>query len=163
LICVAEDQIHAQCFSYTMATRPLHERLRAVLTQLSGLSLLVILRRVGAFDVEAPLRLAGDELADVLDALRDIEVPEEARHHHHHMLIGTRAIGRVHALVVTATGVGLGDSGRRELSTVLSEAADQLRHATRALPGFEMVDFRQSCCAAHAPAFRREVPERLAF
>jgi hypothetical protein len=146
-----------------MESRPLHEGLRGVLTQLGGLSLLVVLQRAATFDVETPLRQAGETLAEFDHALRALAVPGEAAHHHHHMVAASRAIGRAHALLSSANRFGSDDGARRALSATLADAADQLRFATQALPGFEMVDFTQSCCAAHRTTMPAGARERLTF
>jgi hypothetical protein len=138
--------------SYVVACQPLHERLRDLVTQLGGLSLMVMLRREGAFDRETPLRLARDALSETGETLGGLPVPPRAAHHHHHMTEAARAAGRAADLIAGDRLTPDAEAAKRALSRELRAAADHLRYASRALPGFEMVDLTQSCCAAHTAA-----------
>jgi truncated hemoglobin YjbI len=160
---VAEDRIAAACFPYTAESRPLHDRLKEVLTQFGGIALQVMLHRAGTFDMDTPLRHAGEALSELRQALQGLPVPAEAAHHHHHLCEAAREAGRAHDLIATARKVEADEGKRRELAAALRRAADHLRFATRILPGFEIVDFKQSCCAAHATTLRAEPVERLTF
>jgi hypothetical protein len=150
----SEDKIAAGALRYVVECQPIHERLRQLLTQLGGLSLMTMLERDGApaFDRNTPLRLAGDALGETRETLRDLAVPERALHHHHHLSEAIRALGRVSGLLSAPPSTRKTEAARQELSTSLRLAADHLRFAGRAMPGFEMVDLGQSCCAAHAAA-----------
>jgi hypothetical protein len=144
-----EDQSAAP-LRYVVACQPVHERLRDLVTQLGGLSLMVMLRREGAFDRDTPLRRAREALSELREALRGLPVPHRAAHHHHHMFEACHAIGRAGDLLAGDPLTRDAEAARLALSRELRSAADHLRHASRALPGFEMVDLTQSCCAAHA-------------
>lgn len=82
----------------------------------------------------------------MLEALR---VPGQAAHHHHHLAQATRTIERA-CVLVASPKVWTDEAARRELAAAVRTAADHLRFASRAMPGFEMVDLNQACCAAHA-------------
>ena len=63
---------------YVVACQPVHERLREAAIQLGGLSLMTMLRREDAFDLETPLRIASGTVAEAGEALRDLAVPDAA-------------------------------------------------------------------------------------
>jgi hypothetical protein len=66
------------------------------------------------------------------------------------MIEAVRAAGRAADLIAGDRLTPDAETARRALSRELRASTDHLRHASRALPGFEMVDLTQSCCAAHA-------------
>jgi hypothetical protein len=142
----------AEPLGYVVACQPLHERLRVLVTQLGGLSLMTMLRREGVFDRETPLRLAREALSETGETLRALPVPPRAAHHHHHMTEACRAAGRASDLIAGDRLTLDAEAARLTLSRELRAATEHLRFASRALPGFEMVDLTQSCCAAHAAA-----------
>jgi hypothetical protein len=145
--------------AYVVACQPLHERLRDLVTQLGGLSLMIMLRREGAFDRDTPLRLARAGLAEAGEMLRGLPVPARAAHHHRHMTEACRAARRASDIIADIRLTRDEEAAKRALSRELRSAADHLRHASRALPGFEMVDLTQSCCATHAAAAGPETTE----
>lgn len=156
----AEDETDARSLPYVVACQPLHARLRDVVTQLGGLSLMTMLRREGAFDRETPLRLVRAALTETGEALGGLRVPPRAAHHHHHMSEACRAAACAADLIADLRLGRDAEAARRDLSRELRAATDHLRHASRALPGFEMVDLTQSCCAAHgAMALEAETTE----
>jgi len=156
----ASDQTRgAEPLAYVVACQPLHERLRDAVIQLGGLSLMTMLRREGAFDRETPLRLVREALAGTGQALGGLPVPPSAAHHHHHMREACCAAGRAADLIADQRLGRDAETANRDLSRELRAATDHLRHASRALPGFEMVDLAQSCCAAHAAAPAAETTE----
>ncbi len=154
------DTTHGDAaLAYVVACQPLHERLRDVVTQLGGLSLMTMLRREGAFDRETPLRLVREALGNIGEALRALPVPHRAAHHHHHMTEACRAAAGAADLIADRRLTGNEEAARLALSRELRAATDHLRFASRALPGFEMVDLTQSCCAVHAAAPGTEATE----
>ena len=155
-----EDRVADGCLQYILESRPLHDRLRQGLTQLAGLSLLVMLRQAASPDMDGRIRIA-EALSETRQMLLALRVPGRAAHHHHHLLEATRTIERVCALIASLK-VRTDEAARRELAAAVRIAADHLRLASRAMPGFEMVDLNQACCAAHANALRLE-PADLKF
>jgi hypothetical protein len=155
----AEDESDARSLPYVVACQPLHEQLRDVVTQLGGLSLMTMLRREGAFDRTTPLRLVREALGSIGEALRDLTVPHRGAHHHHHMTEACRAAAGAADLIADRRLTKNEEAARLALSRELRAATDHLRFASRALPGFEMVDLTQSCCAVHAAAAGKEATE----
>jgi hypothetical protein len=45
----------------------------------------------------------------------------------------------------------------------MKRGMEDLRWASRALPGFELVNFSQGCCAMHGAPLNRETKKRLRF
>lgn len=148
---------------YVVACQPVHERLREVATQLGGLSLMAMLRRDGTFDLETPLAMAAATLAEASASLRGIVVPGAAAHHFHHMSEAARALDRVARLMSGGAVARSSDSARRGISDGLGSATAHLRHAADAMPGFETVDLKNACCAAHAAAVLAAEPVELKF
>ncbi len=148
---LSDDHLSAGSLRYVVECQPVHERLRDLLTQLGGLSLMTMLRREGTFDRATPLRRAREALSETSETLRRLPVPPGAAHHHHHMSEACRAIGRASDLIAGDPLTGNAEAAKLTLSRELRAAADHLRFASRAMPGFEMVDLTQSCCAAAAP------------
>lgn len=148
----SDEGLAAEPFHYVVACQPAHERLRAVLTQLAGLSLMTMLGRETTFDRETPLRLVRASLSETEEMLAGLPVPPRAAHHHHHVSEACRALARACDLASGDPITRNTEPAKRDLSRQLRLAADHLRFAGRALPGFEMVDLTQSCCAAHASA-----------
>ena len=146
----SDDSLVAEPLQYIVACQPVHERLRGLLTQLAGLSLMTMLGREATFDRETPLRLVRASLSEAEEMLGGLPVPPRAAHHHHHVSAACRAISRACDMVSCDPITRNTEPAKRELSRQLRSAADHLRFASGALPGFEMVDLTQSCCAAHA-------------
>ena len=156
------NRLAARPLAYVVACQPLHGRLRDVAIQLGGLSLIAMLPRRDGFDGEAPLRAAADALAGIRAEVLDLAVPPPAAHHHRHMAAALAALARVAALLGRGPGSG-GEDVRREISAALRAGTDHIRHAANAMPGFETVDLRHSCCAAHAAAVLSAEPAELRF
>lgn len=148
---------------YVMACQPVHDRLREAAVQLGGLSLMTMLRHDGAFDIETPLRMAVDTVAAAGETLRGLVVPERAAHHFHHMTEAARALDRIGRRMDAGTLARTSEAARREISAGLKAAADHLRFAADAMPGFQTVDLKHACCAAHAAAVLAAEPVELKF
>jgi len=90
-----------------------------------------------------------DEVERAEEIICGIRVPERSLHYHFHLVNALRIIrgvaeelGRINAF-----------SHSREIDAVRAELGrglQELRHTSRNVPGFEMVDLSQSCCALHA-------------
>ncbi|MCB1501072.1 MAG: hypothetical protein KDK07_15010 [Bauldia sp.] len=148
---------------YVVACQPVHDRLREAATQLGGLSLMTMLRRDGGFDLETPLRMASETVAEAGEALGGLAVPDAAAHHFHHMTAAARALNGVVGRMGAGGAARASDAARREISAALRAAADHLRFAANAMPGFETVDLKHACCAAHAAAVLAAEPVELKF
>ena len=135
---------------YIVASRPLHEQLRQVLTQLAGFALLVMTPGRSPAALDAPVAMAAGALPPIRDAIASLRVPPQARHHHRHLTASADTLARCAVLLVRCLGVNADDAARDALVRGLREATNHLRATTRLLPGFEMADLTQACCAAHA-------------
>ncbi len=135
---------------YVLASRPVHDGLRQVLTQAAGFALLVIVPgRVPAM-LDGPAALARRALSPTREALGALRVPPQAQHHHFHLVCAADALARCLDLLTTCLRPVAFDAERDALVRGLREATDHLRAAARLLPGFEMADLTQACCAVHA-------------
>jgi len=139
---------------YIVNSRPLHDRLQQILTQVAGFSLLVMTRGPGAPRLDGPLALAGDAFRSTREELGALHVPARAKHHYRHVIDAAGAVERSMGLLTDCLRPQADETTRAVLVRCLRLATDHLRAATRLLPGFEMVDLRQACCAAHPTSGR---------
>ena len=94
-----------------------------------------------------------DELERAEEIIRSIRVPVRSRHHHLHL---TNALGAIRG-VAEKLGRARISGQPREMDAIVAELGrgwEELRHASRNVPGFEMVDLSQSCCALHSRRLR---------
>jgi hypothetical protein len=126
------------------------ERFRQILTQLAGFALLITTRRVERSVWSGPLDIAEDRAMEAGQLLRALRPPGEARHHFHHLAATGEAIERALAAAHACLTMRAGEADRDDLMRALRTATEHLRASTRLLPGFELVDLRQACCAVHA-------------
>jgi len=136
---------------YMTACGPLQARIRDVLTQLAGFAFLLATRRGRSAPPAGPLDLARTEAAALAEELAALRPPGEAAHHFHHLSAAAEALGRSVRLGYACLAAGAGEVDRDGLTAALRAATDHLRATARLLPGFELVDLRQACCAAHLP------------
>jgi hypothetical protein len=141
------DPLASGVTRYISSVQPVHEAMNTILRQVAGLSLLIMSRRAAALAMDAPLVLAREAYRSASDALAVAFVPSQAWHHHHHMLGASLALRRVFDLVDVCLCLAADDADRADLVAALQHALHHLRAASRSLPGFEMVDLRQACCA----------------
>jgi hypothetical protein len=95
------------------------------------------------------LDLARDVHGSAAEATFSAKAPPGARHHHHHMLAAARNLSAALSAMPAALT-------KRDTESVdkafhpLTEGFRELQSASRCLPGFEIIDFEQGCCAEHA-------------
>lgn len=147
-----DDRGDRALLSYMESARPVQEMLRQVLTQVAGCSLMLMTRARPSMPPEGAMPLARVAAERAHEQLRAIRVPEAAAHHFHHLEKVAEAIRRAFAGVDACMAPGAGDADRDRLSGALNAATKHLRASARLLPGFEIVDFGQACCAMHATA-----------
>lgn len=135
--------------AYVEASSPCFEDLRAVTAQLAGLLLLAAsgARSAGP---DHPMRAVAEELLETArDAtLRLAPRSPRARHHHEHLLATAARLTEALAMIRAAP---LGREGITEPTRLLNAAWTELAAASRALPGFDLIDLTGACCAMHAP------------
>jgi hypothetical protein len=140
---------------YVAAARPVQQLISDTLTQVAGFALLLMTSRNRASLAEGALASAREAAMRASEEARALVVPEIAAHHHHHLRAAAAAL--LQACVATLDCLRVDASGQSDaLVRTLRSSSDHLRTTARLLPGFELVDFGQACCAAHAP---RRLPQ----
>jgi hypothetical protein len=116
---------------YVLRTHPYFEDLKQVAAQLAGL---LVLDAAGAAGDHSMLASAREAHRRALDGLRSARVPARVRAHHRHLL---------------SASVYLYDAlhGSGDALIPLRYAYDDLRAASKSLPGFQMISFDTGCCA----------------
>lgn len=137
---------------YIADSGEVQDRFRQILTQLAGFALLVATRRAERSVWSGPLDIAENRTADAIERLRALRPPGAARHHFHHLASAGEAIDRSLAAAHACLTARAGEADRDDLMRTLRTATEHLRATTRLLPGFEIVDLSQACCAVHAEA-----------
>lgn len=146
----ANSQADEVVLRYVAAARPVQQLISDTLTQVAGFALLVMTSRNRAPLAEGALAGAREAAMQASEAVRALAVPEIAEHHHHHLRAAAAAL--LQACVATLDCLRVDACGQSDaLVRTLQSSSDHLRTTTRLLPGFELVDFGQACCAAHAP------------
>lgn len=134
---------------YAMACSEVQEGLRDVLVQLSGFALLLMTRRPERSVWAGSLDAIATRMDEALERLRALRPPAAARHQFHHLSAAADAIGRAADLAHACLAARADDTDRDALLQALRAATHHLRATGRLLPGFELVDLGQACCAAH--------------
>jgi hypothetical protein len=127
-----DSAIDDQTVAYTIVVQPYFEDLKQVAAQLAGL---LVLEASGAAPDHPMLASADQAYKSAVDGLKSARVPARARWHHVHLLA---AAAKLHE--------ALHGSGDRLVP--LEGAYNDLRLASKSLPGFQMISFERGCCAA---------------
>jgi len=132
---------------YMYEAEPVHDLLRRGLIQLSGVLLKrTIAGRRAIVDYE-PVEAARERIREAAEGLMSLGAPTRAAHHRSHLVAALAALENALAAALSTT-----DQDGDALFHFVEEAERHLRAVGRTTPGFETVDFRQACCAMHAPA-----------
>ncbi|ODT14311.1 MAG: hypothetical protein ABS35_35125 [Kaistia sp. SCN 65-12] len=135
--------------TYVEAAGPCFEDLRAVTAQLGGLLLLSASGARSAGPHHPMLAVAENLLETSRDAtLRLVPRSSRTRHHHDHLVAVAARLTEALAWI-RATPIGREDL--TEPMRLLNAAWTELGAASRALPGFDLIDLTSACCALHAP------------
>jgi hypothetical protein len=147
--CDAADRLDDGMLAYVEAAGPCFEDLRAVTAQLGGL-LLVAASGASSAGPHHPMLAVAAELLDFSrDAtLRLVPRSSKTRHHHDHLIATAERLTETLALISAAP---LGRDGVTKPKRLLDAAWAELGAASRALPGFDLIDLTGACCAMHAP------------
>ncbi len=129
---------------YVLEAKPVHAALLQTLTQLAGFALMRLTSGRASVIDAGPVELARDAFDGCADRLHGLRVPAEATHHHSHLQGAAAALEQAIATALSKT------TADAVFFDTLEEAERHLRAVSRTLPGFEMVDLTQSCCAAHS-------------
>ena len=131
------ETLDDQTVAYVLATHAPFEDLKQVAAQLAGL---LVLSEAGAKNASCdhPLLSTAEQLhRSAVDLVRGARVTTRARMHHRHLLL---AAAKLDQALSSARAAG-------DPLTQLESAFAELRSASRALPGFEMMSFERGCCA----------------
>lgn len=135
---------------YATACATVQEVYRDILVQLSAFSLLLMTRRPERSVWAGSLDAVEAQAGEARERMRALRPPAEARHQFHHLSAAADAIERAAGLAHACLTVRADDADRGALLHALRAATHHLRATGRLLPGFELVDLGQACCAAHA-------------
>jgi flavin-binding protein dodecin len=130
---------------YMLEARPAHDALRRALIQLSGFLLLRTTAGRRAIVDFTPVEAARDAIAEAADNLRGLRIPQAAAHQRQHLESAVVALQQAVEVAFSRS-----DPNGDALFRFVDEAEKHLKAVGRATPGFEAVDLRQACCAAHA-------------
>jgi hypothetical protein len=134
--------------AYILETRGSFEALRNAAAQLAGLLVLASIGTRERVLDEPILEQAESAYREAEGKLRSAVVPAAAAHHHHHLSLASEWIGE--ALRIARQGsLRLNEASFDRAHQTLREGWREMLSAGKALPGFQVVDFTQSCCAAH--------------
>ena len=137
---------------YANAARPAQLLISGALTQVAGFALLVMTSNRSLALAEVALIGARQASLQALEAVRGLEAPESASHHLHHLREAAAMLKQTCSSALRCLEPEASEVERDALVRALSATSRHLRATARLLPGFELVDLRQACCAAHAPA-----------
>jgi len=149
-----EERIGKAMLGYLEASGDVHGLLQQVLTQVAGYSLMLMTSSRPAPQLEGAISMARASADRAYDRARALRAPASAVHHQHHLLKASEATCSAFVAAETCAAPGASDGDRDALSRALRQATRHLQTTTRLLPGFEMVDFGQACCAMYATAIR---------
>lgn len=146
--CDAPNGLDDGTLVYIEAAGACFEDLRAVTAQLGGLLLLAASGARSAGPHHPMLAVASDLLESARDATLRLTPGSRTRHHHDHLVAAAARLTEALALV---DATPLGGDGVTEPMRLLNTAWTELGAASRALPGFDLIDLTGACCAMHAP------------
>lgn len=135
--------------SYAVAAQASFESFHGAANRMAGLLvLLAITKSRHVLDLE--VQKAAASLVEIgTEQYRSLMPTQRSNHFHRHLgkagrllAISLRDIDKTLSALATA----------RDPLGPLSEAWEELRSASKCLPGFEVVDFKHSCCALHKSA-----------
>lgn len=152
LACDGVARLGDATLRYIEAAELCFEDLRQVAGQLAGLLLLSASGAHSAGPLHPMVAVAEGLLETARDTTPRLK-PHSARakHHHRHLL---SAAGQLAETLDRLRSLPTGRASLDEPMRSLTSAWEELGAASRALPGFDLVDFSQACCAQHAPAAR---------
>jgi hypothetical protein len=139
--------------AYVFRARPVFDMLKHAAAQLAAFFVLASTGSDAASPDHPLLLAARSAVQEAMEGLRTVTgVPEPASHHHRHLL---RAAAAITATLATLQDLAWAEKDEAALDQALHRLKagwQELHWATAALPGFEMVQLSQSCCAGHSLA-----------
>ncbi len=141
-------ELDDRTIAYALAVRAAFDSLRQAVAQLAGLLVLASSGARSSILDHPMLERATARRAEAEDLIERAKVPTTAIHHHHHLRCASAGIGRALALAANLS-YRSDDAVLDRVLAELREAWRELHRTTQFLPGFQVVDFGQACCAAH--------------
>lgn len=133
--------------AYAMGIQLPFERLRNAAAQLAGVLILAATgSRAGSPD-HPIVSVAADNHQQAIDGLGAVKVPGDSRHQHLHMMRASSLIAD--ALFAFKSVPTSKNSNIDAALSLLVRGWSELRFASVAIPGCEIVDFKHACCADH--------------
>jgi hypothetical protein len=123
--------------AYVVVAQVCFEDLKQVAGQLAGFLVLQAAGSSVARPDHPALKAAELVYRHAEDGLKSARIPAQARAHHEHLLA---AASRLKAALSLAGKC-------RDFLPLIQNADAELRAASRALPGFQMISFERGCCA----------------
>ena len=145
---------------YVLKARGPFEGLRRAASQLAGLLVLVAIgsrTTQGNPMLEMAIAAHGEASAE----LQSLTPTERGAHHHLHLRRAAERLGE--ALTIARHSLQLDAAVTDRVYGLMKQALEDLRWASRALPGFELVNFSQGCCAMHSAPLAKEIKNTLLF
>ncbi|HWF10837.1 MAG TPA: hypothetical protein VG297_20355 [Bryobacteraceae bacterium] len=133
------EQVDDRTAAYAAVTLPCFEDLKQAAAQIAGLLVLAAAGSSAAAPDHPLITAAAQVQRQAEDALRSARVSKAARVHYEYL---SRASAKL-ARVLSVLGAG------RDALPLLEGVYADLRAASRALPGFQMLDFERGCCGPH--------------
>lgn len=132
---------------YLAASRAPFEDLRQVVTQIAAL---LILAASGSRDWRdhPMIDVTIEAWRGVDDAIRAIAVPDSAAHVHGHFVKAGRSVTEAIG-IIAARRPTFDDAALDAALAALKTAQQEMQWSSAAVPGLEVVDFSQGCCAMH--------------
>jgi hypothetical protein len=144
----ADPDLDDRTAVYIVEARAIFEALRNAAAQLAGL---LVLASIGARErvLDEPILAQADSAyREAEDKLRLTAAPPAAAHHHHHLSLASERIRE--ALRIARHGsLRLNEGSLDQAHRMLRAGWREMLSASKALPGFQVVDFTRSCCGAH--------------
>jgi hypothetical protein len=134
---------------YVAAAQACFTSLQECAARLAGLLMSTEIKHTRhALDTQS-LNEAEKCIADATERFATLVPTEKCLHFHYHL---SESLELLAFTVVSVFEKRAGSATGLDPLPVLQKAWAELTHASRALPGFETVDFRQSCCSIHKNA-----------
>jgi hypothetical protein len=146
--------------AYILQARGPFEGLRRASSQLAGL---LVLAAIGSRTTQGNpmLEMAITAHAEAADGLQALTPTAQGAHHHLHLCRAAARLGE--ALNTARHSLTLDETVTDRVYGLMKQALEDLRWASRALPGFELVNLSQGCCAMHGAPFKMEPKKTLRF
>ncbi|RBP07322.1 hypothetical protein DFR50_12847 [Roseiarcus fermentans] len=152
----ADAALDGRTATYVLKAQAGFDALRNAAAQLAALLVLVSIGKRDRVLDEPILAQAETAFKEAEDILGAIEAPAAAAHHHFHLSLARERIGE--ALRIARQGsLRIDEPSLDRAHQTLKAGWREMLAGSKALPGFQVVDFSQSCCAAHRGLRERRI------